>query len=229
MFILSLLNLQLAVRHELFTLETKVSLPTHKMEFEYGKIESFEEFEKPFITLYISQNIAYDTKIRKFNVFNIEYLKKQMGKGLQKGTSVKFSTIKSGEFYNLNTIEESEMSECFGCGAYTPQRNNQQMECEKCYGSPKKLKIDKELKIVKKRIAQYKYSQGITLTFIDETEQCLINHLYISNTFENNIMYNKLVNLKIGDKIQIRGWIQEENDHSSLVNIVAIDVCQESS
>ena len=93
-------------------------------------------------------------------------LKDYRMEGLQNGTSVKFSTVKSGEFYNLNTIEESELSECFGCGAYTPQRNNQQMECEKCYGSQKKLKIDKELKIVKKSIAQYKYS----LTFIDETE-----------------------------------------------------------
>ena len=71
---LSLLDLQLAVRHGLFTLETKVSLLTHTMEFEYGKIESFEEFKKPFITLSISQNIAYDTKIRKFNVFNVEGL-----------------------------------------------------------------------------------------------------------------------------------------------------------
>ena len=199
------------------------------MEFEYGKIESFEEFNKPFITLSIRQNVAYDTKIRKFNIFNIKYLKKQMGEGLQKGTSIKFSTVKSDDFYNLNTIEKSELSECLGCGAYTPQRNNQQMECEKCYGSPKKSKIDKELKIVKKGNGQYKYSQGITLTFIDETEQCLINHLYVSNTFENNIIYNKLVHLKIGDKIQIQGWIQEKNDHASFFDIVAIDDCQESS
>ena len=199
------------------------------MEFEYGKIESFEEHNKPFITLSIRQNIAFDTKIRKFNIFNIKYLKKQMGEALQKGTTVKFSTIKSGSFHNLNTIEESETSECFGCGAYTPFRHQQQMECEKCYGSQKKSKLNKELKLVKKSIAEYEYSLGITLIFIDETEENLINHLYVSNTFENNIMYNKLTQLKLGDIIQVCGWICEENTHSSLLNIIGIMDDKETS
>ena len=53
-------------------------------------------------------------------------------------------------FYNLASIEESEFSECFGCGAYTPLRQEQQMECEKCYGPMKKSKLDKDLKLVKK-------------------------------------------------------------------------------
>ena len=199
------------------------------MEFEYGKIESFEESNKPFITLSIRQNVAYDTKIRKFNIFNIKYLKKQIGEALQKGTMVKFSTIKSGSFHNLNTIEESELSECFGCGAYTPFRHEQQTECEKCYGSQKKSKLDKELKLVKTSIAEYKYSLGITLTFIDETEENLINHLYVSNTFENNSMYNKLTQLKLGDITQVCGWICEENAHSSLFNIIGVTTEQEGS
>ena len=41
-------------------------------------------------------------------------------------------------------------------------------------------------------------------------------------------MYNKLVQLKVGDKIQVCGWIQEENDHSSLFNIIDIDNTHES-
>ena len=71
------------------------------MEFEYRKIEAIEEFDKPFITLTIRQNVAYDTKIRKFNVFNIKYFKKQMAGNLEKGKNIKFSTIKNREFYNL--------------------------------------------------------------------------------------------------------------------------------
>ena len=65
-----------------------------------------EESEKSFITLTIRQNIAYETKLRKFNVFNVKYIKKQLGEALQKGTNVKFTTIKNDKFYNLKTIEE---------------------------------------------------------------------------------------------------------------------------
>ena len=65
-----------------------------------------------------------------------------MAGALQKGTNVKFSTIKNGTFYNLEMIEECYFSKCFGFGAYTPQRNELEMECEKCYGSQKRLKLD---------------------------------------------------------------------------------------
>ena len=47
-------------------------------------------------------------------------------------------------------VEESPLSECFGCDSYMPLRNKQQMECENCFGSNKKLKIDADLKLVKK-------------------------------------------------------------------------------
>ena len=121
------------------------------MDFEYGKIEAFKEFDKPFITITISQKVAYKTVSRKFNVFNVKYLKKQLGESLQIGARVKFTTIMKEGFYNLASIEESEFSECFGCGAYTPLRHEQQMECEKCYGPMKKSKLDKDLKLVKKK------------------------------------------------------------------------------
>ena len=113
------------------------------MDFEYGKIEAFKEFDKPFITITISQKVAYKTVLRKFNVFNVKYLKKQLSESLQIGTRVKFTTIMNEDFYNLASIEESEFSECFGCGAYTPLRHEQQMESEKCYGPMKKSKLDK--------------------------------------------------------------------------------------
>ena len=45
------------------------------MDFEYGKIEAFKEFDKPFITITISQKVVYKTVSRKFNVFNVKYLK----------------------------------------------------------------------------------------------------------------------------------------------------------
>ena len=103
------------------------------------------------------------------------------------------------------------------------------MECEKCYGSQKRLKFDKELKLVKRSIVEYTYSLGITLTFIDEKDECLINHLYVSTTFENNRIYNNLSKLKVGDKIEVRGWMQEENDHCSMFNIIDIVNVQESN
>mgnify|MGYP005634709179 CR=1 FL=1 len=224
---LFILHLKFSVRNAIFALQSFQLLNT--MEFEYGKIEAMEESEKPFITLTIRQNIAYEAKLRKFNVFNVKYIKKQLGEALQKGTNVKFTTIKNDKFYNLKTIEECGFSECFGCGAYTPERNKQQMECEKCYGSQKKLKLDKELKVVKRSIAKYTYSLGITVTFIDEKEECLINHLYVSTTFENNANFKKLHELKVGDKKQICGWVREENDHCSFVEIMSIIDIQESN
>ena len=199
------------------------------MEFEYGKIEAIEESTKHYITLTISQKVAYKTKLRKFNVWNVNYLKKQMAGALQKGTNVKFIGIKNGDFYKLRMIEESEFSECFGCGACTPLRNKQQMECEKCYGSLKQSKLDDELKLVKRKITEYKYSSGITLSFIDEKEECLINHLYVSTSFESSTIYSKLCQLKVGDKKHIRGWITEENDLNSLFEIIDVDDIQGSS
>ena len=70
------------------------------------------------------------------------------------------------------------------------------MECEQCFGRIVKSKIDMELKLVKKAIVEYQYSSGVTLTFIDEKEECLTNHLYISNTFENNVIFKRLSELK---------------------------------
>ena len=71
------------------------------MEFKYGTIEAIEESDgKPYIKLKIKQNVAYGIKYRKFNVFNVKQLKKQMGDALKKDTEVKFTTIKNGEFTN---------------------------------------------------------------------------------------------------------------------------------
>ena len=93
----------------------------------------------------------------------------------------------------------------------------------------KKIKIDKELKVVKRSIAKYTYSLGITLTFIDEKEECLINHLYVSTTFQNNVNFKELHELKVGDKKQICGWTTEENDHCSFLEIMGIMDVHESS
>ena len=182
------------------------------MDFEYGRIEDLEENEKGYIVISIRQNIAYKTISRKFNVWNIDYLKKQMGEALQIGTDVKFLAVKIGTYYKLQTMEESEFSECFGCGSYTALRNKQQIECENCFGSMPRKKIDKELKLVKKNIKQNKFSLSITLTFIDETEECLNHTLYISTIFESNPLYNKLCQLKVGNKNHICGWMNDNED-----------------
>ena len=179
------------------------------MEFEYRKVENIEESDKAYITLVIEHKIAYRTKTRKFNVWKIDNLKKQLGEPLMKRTGVKFTTIKNGEFHNLAMIEESELSECFGFGAYTPFRHKQQLECEKCFGSAKKSKIDTELKLVKRNLVEYQYSLGITLTF------------------ENSTGFKKLCELQAGDKKHICSWITEKNDHYLFFEISNITDIQE--
>ena len=192
------------------------------MEFEYGKIEAIEESSKNYITLIIKQKVAYGVKYRKFNVWKVDYLKKQLGEALQKGTNVKFATVKNGKFYNLGAIEECTLSECFRCDAYIPFRNVNQQECKNCCSIAKESKLDMELKLVKRKLVEYQYSLGLTLTFIDEKEECFTNHLYISNIFENDANFEKLCELNVGDKKEIYGWLKEENGPYSFLEITNI-------
>ena len=68
------------------------------------------------------------------------------------------------------------------------------------------------MKLVKKKITKFPFSFGITPSFIDEKEGCLINHLYTSNTFENSAIYHKLCELEEGDRKHVLGWVSQEND-----------------
>ena len=47
-------------------------------------------------------------------------------------------------------------------------------------------------------MTEYQYSLGLTLTLIDEKEECLTNHLYVLNIFENSVDFQKLNVLKVG-------------------------------
>ena len=192
------------------------------MEFEYGQIESIEEPSNTYITLIIKQKVAYGVKIRKFNVWKVDYLKKQLGEALQKGTSVKFATVKNGHFYNLGAIEQCQLKECFGCDAYIPIRQTNIRECKNCCSIAKKSKVDMALKLVKRKLVEYQYSLGLTLTFIDEKEESFTNHLYVSTTFENGANFEKLCELNVGDTKEIYGWIKEDNGCFSYLEITSI-------
>ena len=68
------------------------------MEFQHGIIEDVDESNNSYIKLFIKQKVAYKTKLRKFNVWKSDYLKKQMGEALKKGTEAKFTTVKMVSF-----------------------------------------------------------------------------------------------------------------------------------
>ena len=95
---------------------------------------------------------------------------------------------------------EVTSSKCFGCDAFTPFIYNQQLECEKYFGSIKNSKIYIELKLVKRNLVEHTYSLRFTLIFINEKEEYLTNHLYTSTIFENSINFEELCELKVGDK-----------------------------
>ena len=84
------------------------------------------------------------------------------------------------------------------------------------------------MELVKKKITQLPFSLVITLSFINEKEECLINHLYISNTFENGPIYHKLCELE-GDRKHVLGWVSQENYYQSFCEIVDIDNTQYNS
>ena len=184
------------------------------MDFEYGKIVDLQENERGYITISINQNVAFRKISKKFNVWDLDCLKKMMGDALRIDSTVRFRAVKSGRYYKLHTIEESPFSECFGCGSYTPQRSKQQMECENCIHSMARERIAKDLKVVKKNIKQYKFSSGITLSLVDEAEECLIKTLYVTTIFENMTLYSKACGLSVGAVKQFRGWC---NDSESLL------------
>jgi hypothetical protein len=187
------------------------------MDFEYGKIVDLKEDERGYISITINQNIAFKKISKKFNVWDVEYLKKSMGPALRIDSTVRFRSVKSGRYYKLKAIEESTYSECFGCGGYTPERSNQQLECEHCIHSMVRERVDKELKVVKKVIKEYKFSAGATLSLVEEAEESLIKTLYVITVFENTPLYKKACSLDVGSKQRFRGW-QKESD-SPLVTL----------
>ena len=176
------------------------------MNFEYGTIVDLEEDERGYITISIDQKTAFRIISKKFNVWDVDYLKKTMGDALRIDTTVRFRAVKIGRYNRLLTIEESPFSECFGCGSYTPERNNQQMECENCIHSMARERIGKDLKVVKKTIKQHKFSSGVTLSLVDETEKSLIKTLYVTTIFENSPLHSKANALDVGNVHQFRGW-----------------------
>ena len=89
------------------------------MNFEYGKIMDLQEDERGYITISINQNVAFRKNLKKFNVWNVDYLKKTMGDAQRIDSTVRFQAVKSGRYNKLHTIEESPLSECFGCGSFT--------------------------------------------------------------------------------------------------------------
>ena len=66
------------------------------MNFEYGKIVDLQEDERGYITISINQNVAFRKISKKFNVRNVDYLKKTMGDALQIDYTVRFRAVKIG-------------------------------------------------------------------------------------------------------------------------------------
>ena len=193
------------------------------MNIVYGNITDLKEDERGYITISINQNLAFRKVLWKFNVWDVEYLKKQMGDELQIDSSVRYQAVKNGRYYKLHTIEESVFSECFGCGSYTPIRDAQQMECENCVHSMARERIDKYLKVVKKNIKQYKFSSGVTLLLVDEAEESLVKTLYVTTVFKKTALYGKACGLDVGSVQQFRGWVN--NSDSQLTTFFeAVDI-----
>ena len=82
--------------------------------------------------------------------------------------------------------------------------------------------MDTELKLVKRKLVEYQYSLGLTLTFINEKEEGFTNHLYVSTIFENCANFHNLCELNVGDKKAIYGWIKEDNGSFSYLEITDI-------
>ena len=194
------------------------------MNFEYGTITHLEENARGYITISINQNVAFRRVVKKFNVWDVAYLKKTMGDALRIDSTVRFQAVKNGRYFKLHTIEESDFSECFGCGGYTALRCKQQMECENCVHSMPRERIDKALRIVKKTIKEYKFSSGVTLSLVDEAEESLIKTLYVTTVFANTALYDKACELEVGTVQKFHGWVSNSDSQLTIFfELVDID------
>ena len=77
---------------------------------------------------------------------------------------------------------------------------------------------------MKKNIKQYKFSSGVTLSLVDEAEECLIKTLYVTTIFENTPLYSMACGLNVGTVKQFRGWCNDsESALTTFFETVDID------
>lgn len=189
-------------------------ISSKSMETALGMLYKISENEKEYCTLVIKINQAYQTIFMKFNVWNIEKYKTSFGDDFKEGVFVELEYYKSKNFARLNSIKLTSVSTCFECGAYTPERNNQQTECEMCFGLIPKAKVCGIHTVVTKQIKAYKYSSGLSLGFLQENG-VEDRKLILTTVFENNPMFKDLDELDIGKKVDVDGWVTKENDDGS--------------
>lgn len=184
------------------------------METVLGMIYGISESDKGYHTLVIKVNQAYSVNFKKFNVWDMEKYRTEFGDNFKEGAYVKISYYMVGNFPRLNSLELTPVSRCFECDAFTPERNNQQTECEMCYGLVPKDRVFGIHTLVTQQMKQYRYSAGVSLGFLRDNE-AEGKKLNLTTVYENNPIFKQLTELKVGAKMDVEGWVTKENDDGS--------------
>ena len=160
--------------------------------------------------LAIGCKIPFDFIVKRFHVFDYE---RRFAAEITDGSLVQFCTSPKTDGYpELAEIEVTELESCFICDAYF-LKTDTKTTCGECLGLDKKQKIDNGLKLFLTNTKSYKYSKGLSLSFIDEADP--YGGLMIALVYENHPWYEGLQQLKVGEEYHVRAWVDMVLDNGN--------------
>ena len=115
-------------------------------------------------------------------------------------------------------MSPSSVDMCPICFATIEATNAQIVDCLRCTSIPEsdhKIRLNVQMMLMASTLKQYLYSNGYRLELHLEEQ----NKTYTSVIFENNLLYNSIKDLKVGNKYFVVGWKSPNSGFIDLVDI----------
>ena len=184
----------------------------------FGRIFELEYSEKGYRRLTVSVNIPFKTKLMRFNVWDDNLLKTELGENFKVGDEVRVVYNYKNTFLNLIEMSPSSVDMCPICFTTIEATNAQIVDCLRCTSIPEsdhKIRLNVQMMLMASTLKQYLYSNGYRLELHLEEQ----NKTYTSVIFENNLLYNSIKDLKVGNKYFVVGWKSPNSGFIDLVDI----------
>ena len=184
----------------------------------YGRICELTSSEKGYRRLTVAVNIPFKTELFKFNVWDETLLKTELMEPFKAGDEIKVTYNYKKTFPNLIEMTSASLDTCPVCFAYLEAINTQRMDCPGCNLIPEtdhKIRLNVEMKLTSCTPKEYLHSTGYRLDLHYEEE----DNNYISVIFPNDILYNTIKDLNVGQKYFVIGW---KTLHGILLDVVDI-------
>ena len=183
----------------------------------FGKILQINPNPKGYTQVVIIADTPYKREFLKFNIWSVKRIE-----GIEEGSTVKFSYNKEGRFLKLREIELAVIGTCFTCYAMYELQDAQQLSCTECHTGEQRDRIAGTLKLTTSSVKQYTYSNGISLTFVDEEDT-----RFITCVFQNSPLFDNLLTLDTNAEYKVTAWKTTELDDGDGFFMDLIDVPEE--